>query len=79
MKIRLIAPAKADMTRIWAYYEKQRPGLGSEFLDDLGAAVRLVGEYPLGQPEFWKDARGASCSSASLTAPPIALWTMKFK
>ena len=57
MKIRLIAPAKADMTRIWAYYEKQRPGLGSEFLDDLGAAVRLVGEYPLGQPEFLKGAR----------------------
>ena len=57
MKIRLIAPAKADMIRIWAYYEKQRPGLGGEFLTDLGAAVQLVREFPLAPPEFWKGTR----------------------
>jgi hypothetical protein len=39
MKIRRIAATKADMVRIWAYYEKQRPCLGDEFLDDLGAAI----------------------------------------
>jgi plasmid stabilization system protein ParE len=59
MKIRLIAPAKADMTRIWAYYEKQRPGLGDEFLDELQAAIRLVHDFPNAQPEFWKGTRRA--------------------
>ena len=57
MKISLIAPAKGDMVRIWAYYEKQQRGLGDAFLDDLGTAVRLVRDFPLAQPEFWKGTR----------------------
>lgn len=57
MKIRLIAPAKGDMGRIWSHYEKQRPGLGNDFLDELGAAVRLVRDFPLAPPEFWKGSR----------------------
>lgn len=57
MKIRLIAAAKADMIRISAYYEKQKPGLGDEFLDDLGAAIRLVRELPQAPPEFWRNTR----------------------
>ena len=57
MKIGLIAPAKADMRRVWAYYEKQRSGLGDGFLDELGQAVRLVGKFPNAQPEFWKGTR----------------------
>lgn len=50
MKIRLVAAAKADMTRIWAYYEKQRPGLGNDFLDDLAAAMQLVKVLAIRQP-----------------------------
>lgn len=50
MKIRLIAAAKADMARIWVYYEKQRPGLGDEFLDDLGTSVKLIREFPQAPP-----------------------------
>jgi toxin ParE1/3/4 len=57
MKIRLIAPALADMTRIWAYYEQQRRGLGNAFLDDLGTAIRLVKDFPEAQPDFWKGTR----------------------
>ncbi len=57
MKIRLIAAAKADMARIWAYYEKQRPGLGDEVLDDLGASIKLVREFPNAPPEFWNGTR----------------------
>jgi plasmid stabilization system protein ParE len=57
MKIRLIAPAKADMARIWAYYEKQRLGLGNEFLAELEAAMRLVVAFPNAPPQFWKGAR----------------------
>ncbi len=57
MRIRLIAPAMADMTRIWAYYEKQRRGLGDAFLDELGAAIRLIREFPEAPPEFWKGSR----------------------
>ena len=57
MKIRLIAPALADMTRIWGYYEKQRQGLGDAFLDELGIAIRLVRDFPDSQPGFWKGSR----------------------
>ena len=59
MTIRLIPAAKAEMVRIWTYYEAQRRGLGNEFLDDLGQTLRLVQEYPLSQPEFWKGTRRA--------------------
>ena len=62
MKIRLIPAAKADMGRVWSYYEKQKPGLGDEFLDDLGRTVRLVAEFPLAQPDFWKGTRRALLS-----------------
>lgn len=58
MRLRLTAEAKADMRRrIWAYYEKLRPGLGDEFLDDLGSTVRQVRELPLAQPVYWNGTR----------------------
>ena len=57
MKVQLSAPARADMERVWSYYEKQRPGLGGDFLDELGNAIRLIRDFPFGQPEFWKGTR----------------------
>ena len=45
------------MTRVWGYYEKQRQGLGDEFLDDLGVAVRLIADFPFGPPEFYRGTR----------------------
>jgi toxin ParE1/3/4 len=57
MRLRLTAEAKSDMRRIWAYYEKRRSGLGDEFLDDLGAAVRQVRELPAAQPVYWNGTR----------------------
>ena len=57
MKVRLTAHALTDMERIWSYYEKQRRGLGGDFLDELAAAIRLIRDFPLGQPEFWKGTR----------------------
>lgn len=57
MKVRLSAPAKADMVRVWAYYEKRQPGLGDQFLDDLALAIRHVRDFPLSMPVFWKGAR----------------------
>lgn len=67
MSVRLAAPAKADMIRVWGYYEKQRRGLGDEFLDELTAAIRQVREFPHAQPESGR-ARGAFSSAGSLTA-----------
>ena len=57
MRLRLTAEAKSDMRRIWAYYEKRRPGLGDEFLDDLGRTVRQVRELPAAQPVYWNRTR----------------------
>ncbi len=57
MNVRLTPAAKADMGRVWSYCENHRPGLGDEFLSDLGGAVRLVGEYPMAPSVFWKDTR----------------------
>ena len=57
MMVHLTAPAKADVLRVWGYYEKRRRGLGDEFLEELTIAIRLVKDFPLAPPEFWNGTR----------------------
>jgi hypothetical protein len=57
MSLSLTVLAKADMRRIWKYYDSQLPGLGDEFLSELGIAIRLVRDYPNAQPEFTHGSR----------------------
>ena len=46
MKIRYTVKARGDIEVAFAWYERQRRGLGFEFLDCVEAAVRLIEENP---------------------------------
>jgi plasmid stabilization system protein ParE len=49
--------AAADVEEAFTWYEQQRPGLGSEFLDAVDAALREIVGYPLRQPVIFRDLR----------------------
>ena len=40
------AEAFADLESAFAWYERQRPGLGHDFLDEFRASVELIRERP---------------------------------
>ena len=46
MKVRFVAAAKAGLDAILRYYEKQPPGLGADFLDEVTSAVNQIAEFP---------------------------------
>ena len=52
MNIRIAVSAKKDLERIRAYYDRQRPGLGSEFLGEVGETIRALKQFPHARPEF---------------------------
>ena len=52
MKIRITASAKQELERIREYYDRQRPGLGIEFLRVVGDSIRHLKEFPNAWPEF---------------------------
>lgn len=46
MEIRFLAVAEAEQDAAAAYYESQRVGLGSKFVEELARTVARVLEYP---------------------------------
>jgi len=46
MKLRYTARARKDIELAFVWYERQRRGLGFEFLDCVEAAVKLISENP---------------------------------
>ena len=50
MKIRFKGHASRDVERAFAWYEKQRPGLGPQFRDELGNALSKVAANPQSYP-----------------------------
>ena len=60
MKSLLLRPAAAaDLEQAWLWYEKQRAGLGDEFLEEAEAAIRRVLATPLAYAVAYKDRRRA--------------------
>ena len=51
--------AAADIETAYRWYEKERAGLGSEFLDAVEKLVRVVAENPERFPVIRKDVRRA--------------------
>ena len=51
--------AEADITKAYAWYEKQHPGLGPEFVAEVRATVRAVAERPESFPIDYQNARRA--------------------
>ncbi len=46
MKIRFLTPAQWEVNDAVQWYNEQRPGLGTEFLDQLDMAIRRVAAFP---------------------------------
>jgi plasmid stabilization system protein ParE len=60
LKSLLLRPAAAaDLEEAWLWYEKQRTGLGNEFLEEAEAAIRRVLDTPLAFGVVYKDRRRA--------------------
>lgn len=49
--------AELDMREAYAWYEKQMPALGANFLLHVDAALRSVQRYPLQYPAIHRNAR----------------------
>lgn len=45
--VRKLRPAEADALKAAVWYDKQQPGLGDDFFDDLDAAIAALAKNPL--------------------------------
>ncbi len=59
MTIRFLAVARQELDSAIAWYERQSPGLGYEFLDELDRVVRRVSAYPQSSAELARGLRRA--------------------
>ena len=57
--VRVRARAQRDLEEAAAWYETQRPGLGSEFLDEAQVAFGNVAKHPTAYPELYRATRRA--------------------
>jgi plasmid stabilization system protein ParE len=46
--------AEADLQRAKDWYDRQRPGLGNEFLDAVGDALEILKEHPERHPVYYR-------------------------
>jgi plasmid stabilization system protein ParE len=51
--------ARADVSDAFAYYERQRPGLGFEFRDEIMLSLQGIREHPQAYPEIEDGVRWA--------------------
>jgi plasmid stabilization system protein ParE len=57
MELILRPAAAADVEEAFSWYERQRPGLGEEFLDAVNAGLGEIAAYPLRQAIIFRDTR----------------------
>ncbi len=74
---RLVSDPRADLDieAAFLWYEKEQPGLGLEFLDELRAAYNRIVEGPFKYPHPGQ-ASGASSSNGSRTSF-ISRWSTR--
>lgn len=58
-RLRVLPAAIDDMAQAQQWYEKQRDGLGAEFLDEVEAALALVADNPMWRPAEYRGTRSA--------------------
>ena len=51
-RLEIRSPAQRDILDAVRWYEKERAGLGTRFLDQLDALLERIGEQPLQFPEI---------------------------
>lgn len=52
MRLRLTAPARRELMRAALWYDRERRGLGDEFLDDVVRSYEQLKQFPNAQPEL---------------------------
>jgi plasmid stabilization system protein ParE len=57
MKVRFLTPAQWELNDAVLWYNEQKVGLGTEFLDQLDNAVRRLRTFPESFPEIEGDLR----------------------
>ena len=57
MDLILRPAAAADVEEAFSWYERQRPGLGDEFLDSVNAGLREITTHPLRHAILFRDTR----------------------
>jgi plasmid stabilization system protein ParE len=57
MDLLLRPAAAADVEEAFSWYERQRPGLGEQFLESVNAGLRDMAAYPLCQAIIFRDTR----------------------
>jgi hypothetical protein len=50
VKIRVVSTAKRELFAASDFYDRRRPGLGTEFLNDVENALALIRDYPQAWP-----------------------------
>lgn len=57
MKVRFLQVAKVELDDAVDYYNREKPGLGYEFLWEVFFSVDRIKQFPLAWPVFYEDAR----------------------
>ena len=57
MKVRFSDAAEADLAAAVAYYDRQSPGLGDGFADEVEAAVARIAQFPNAWHKFSPNTR----------------------
>ena len=57
MDLILRPAAAADVEEAFSWYERQRPGLGEEFLEMVNAGLRDIAAHPLRQAIIFREVR----------------------
>ena len=50
MVVKFLAPAQAELVEAVAYYNSQRPGLGSQFAEEVKRTIERILQFP----EAWR-------------------------
>jgi plasmid stabilization system protein ParE len=67
-KLLIEDPAKLDLQDVYDWYEKEKTGLGQEFLDEFELALRKIDQNPLHASYY-----DGQCRSTSLKRFPYSL------
>jgi plasmid stabilization system protein ParE len=57
MRILISEAAEADLSDAVAWYESREPGVGLQFASEIGASLKLIGDYPRAWTEVHDGAR----------------------
>jgi plasmid stabilization system protein ParE len=57
VEVRVSPAARADISKAFLHYEAARPGLGTEFVGNIDAAIEKIGRNPLAYRKIFRENR----------------------